>query len=561
MRWLCGLFGLCIGLSVGFAHYAPPLPDSKIAPPDRQFGLPFAGPPGPNSWLLGQFYGNTTGAYRQRFTTYRNIQGIHFGIDLAAHCGTTVVAIGDGVISEVDGPHGSPPHNLVIEHGNGLASFYGHLLERPSIKVGTRVKRGQAVAKSGDSQFTCTGAPHLHLEIRDSSHQRLFNPIPYIAADWNTLALGGGISSGGARGFQRNLDNPRLWQQPDQQPQARRGGALLANFARTWPPAEGTTHTATELKGSFAGLPRLEGALPAFPTPQRITGGGCCVNPVWSPDSSTVLFLDKPTPQSPTALYGVALNKRGSPTALLPVAQYSPNFAYAVLPGSPALIQNMDSGQRFSVNTNGNGVVWSPNNQQFAWNTTATQGNFDQRVSQIWVSPLGGNPRRIATAYGGGITGWLDNQTLLINGKRTPSDSLRSLETLNTVSGERRVLAKALGMRGIAISPDGKQIIYYVAFDLKERNGLYLSPANGTPKKLDWFGSFRWRDAKRLVYVSLEPAKTHLLREYNTATGQSRALLDLGTQIAFDQWQVSPDGSKVVFMDSRDRNLYTVDLP
>ena len=102
---LCGLWLA----SLAAAHYAPALPLNAIAQPARQFGLPFAGVPGPDSWLLGQGYGNTTGAYRQRRSTYGNLQGIHAGLDFSAPCGTPVRAIGDGVVAEVDGPHGSPP--------------------------------------------------------------------------------------------------------------------------------------------------------------------------------------------------------------------------------------------------------------------------------------------------------------------------------------------------------------------------------------------------------------------------------------------------------------------
>ena len=82
---------------------------------ERPFQLPFAEPSGPDTWLMAQPYGNTTGAYRQRFTTYGASGGIHFGLDLAAPCGTEVVAIADGVVFAVDGPFGSPPHNLMID--------------------------------------------------------------------------------------------------------------------------------------------------------------------------------------------------------------------------------------------------------------------------------------------------------------------------------------------------------------------------------------------------------------------------------------------------------------
>ncbi len=241
MNWLLkrrlldlSLVGLGL-LSLAAAHSAPALPDSAIAKPARQFGLPFAGAPGVNTWLLGQGYGNTTGAYRQRRSTYGNLQGLHAGLDFSAPCGTPVRAIGDGVVAEVDGTHGSPPHNIVINHAGNLSSLYGHLLERSTLKVGSRVKRGDVIGKSGDSQGTCISAPHLHLELRDASHQRLFNPVPYLAADWESLALAGSFG----RGYEYDLAAPRRWQTPDSQPEVRRGGRLLNDFDRPWPPAPG----------------------------------------------------------------------------------------------------------------------------------------------------------------------------------------------------------------------------------------------------------------------------------------------------------------------------------
>lgn len=124
------------------------------------FGLPFAEPPGPDTWLLGQVYGNTTGAFAQRRTWYRAGQGIHFGIDFSARCGTPVVAIGDGVVLKVDArEHGSAPHNLLIAHPNGYVSLYGHLLERPMLRVGQRVRRGEVIGLTGDPDLTLYLAP------------------------------------------------------------------------------------------------------------------------------------------------------------------------------------------------------------------------------------------------------------------------------------------------------------------------------------------------------------------------------------------------------------------
>jgi murein DD-endopeptidase MepM/ murein hydrolase activator NlpD len=197
------------------------------------FALPFAGPPGPNTWLLAQAYGNTTGGYSSRKTQYGLVQGIHFGIDLSAPCGTAVLAIGDGVVSGTDGPWGSAPHNLMIDHPNGYSSMYGHLLETPKVHRGQVVKKGQPVALSGDPDGTCYSRPHLHLEIRSQSYFHFYNPVLFIDADWNSLALTGSFS----RGFEKDLDNPRRWQSFFDQPEVDVGGPLVNDYQRPWPPS------------------------------------------------------------------------------------------------------------------------------------------------------------------------------------------------------------------------------------------------------------------------------------------------------------------------------------
>jgi murein DD-endopeptidase MepM/ murein hydrolase activator NlpD len=197
------------------------------------FGLPFADPPGPNTWLFIQPYGNTTSAYRQRVNWYWAGQGLHFGLDLSARCGYQVVSIGDGVVAKVDAmEHGAAPHNLMIDHLNGYASFYGHLLERPDLQVGQAVLRGEPVAMVGDPDQTCTSRPHLHLEIRNEGlYNRAYNPIPLIDADWDTLALSGpsGIS------FARDIQEPRKWQWMDDQPETAFGQGLLNDYPNPWP--------------------------------------------------------------------------------------------------------------------------------------------------------------------------------------------------------------------------------------------------------------------------------------------------------------------------------------
>lgn len=207
-------------------------PQAQAAAP---FRLPFEGPPGPSSWLFIQPYGNTVFAYRFRTSMYVAGQGLHFGVDLAAACGTPVVAIGDGVVVEVDSAaHGAGPHNLMIDHPNGYASFYGHLLKRPDLRPGQAVLAGQPVAFSGDPGATCTSRPHLHLEIRNApSHRLAYNPLPLIDADWQRIALAGGSPVR----FERDLADPRRWQDLLDQPDVTFGGSLVNDYGLAWPPA------------------------------------------------------------------------------------------------------------------------------------------------------------------------------------------------------------------------------------------------------------------------------------------------------------------------------------
>ena len=210
--------------------------NAAAAPADDgpPFILPFTTPPGPSTWLLIQPYGNTTFAYTNRRSIYPAGQGMHFGVDFAARCGTPIVAIGDGVVVGVDNAyHGAAPHNLMINHPNGYASFYGHLLTRPNLKLDQQVKAGEEVALVGDPDRTCVSRPHLHLEIRNVPGHRIgYNPLLLIDADWDQITLFGASM----QAFQQDLEDPLRWQNLLDQPDVIFGGPLLNEYSETWPP-------------------------------------------------------------------------------------------------------------------------------------------------------------------------------------------------------------------------------------------------------------------------------------------------------------------------------------
>lgn len=217
---------------------APALAPARAAPGTPPFVLPFADAPSAGGWLLGQLYGNTTGAYRFGDLWYKAGQGLHFGLDFTAPCGTPIVAIGDGEVVQADWTaRGSGPHNLVVRHPDqGVTVLYGHLLQRPDLAPGEGVAKGQVIGASGDPDGTCEGRPHLHLEIRSLDYRTAYNPLDWIAADWDGLMLIGPFSD---LSFIRNRDEPLQWVTPDDQPDVQFGGAPLNAFPMAWPQRDG----------------------------------------------------------------------------------------------------------------------------------------------------------------------------------------------------------------------------------------------------------------------------------------------------------------------------------
>ncbi len=207
--------------------------EATVRPP---FLPPLAGPPSYDTWFLGQTYGNTLDAYRERNRMYSEGQGIHFGLDFSTRCGTPVLAIGDGTVFAIDGPYGSAPHTVVIEHPGGYFSLYGHLRIRTThLQIGQEIKAGDVVGESGDSvdEVRCDVSPHVHLEIRTDRMRAAVNPIPLIDAPWwDDASLGLSFSR---PLFEVDLESPRRWQSLYEQPDIRFGGYLLNDYAQPWP--------------------------------------------------------------------------------------------------------------------------------------------------------------------------------------------------------------------------------------------------------------------------------------------------------------------------------------
>ena len=101
---------MIVMLLTGVAPVSAQGPDASGKP----FIMPVAGAPGPSTWILGQPYGNTTGAFVSGARQYSAGQYLHFGVDISMACGTPVIAVADGVIGSVDTRIAAQPHNLAV---------------------------------------------------------------------------------------------------------------------------------------------------------------------------------------------------------------------------------------------------------------------------------------------------------------------------------------------------------------------------------------------------------------------------------------------------------------
>lgn len=100
---------------------------------------------------------------------------MHNGQDFEVPYGTEVYATGDGTIIESGWNAGGFGNCIVIDHGYGYKSIYGHL---SGIKVtkGLKVKRGDLIGISGSSGLS--SGPHLHYQIEQMGHA--INPSHFI---------------------------------------------------------------------------------------------------------------------------------------------------------------------------------------------------------------------------------------------------------------------------------------------------------------------------------------------------------------------------------------------
>jgi len=312
----------------------------------------------------------------------------------------------------------------------------------------------------------------------------------------------------------------------------------------------------------------------SVPLPVRLTSGGCCTQPYWTPDSQEIRYIDKPQ-GGKLGIYGVSPEKTGVAPALVSErvedSRVVGPYRIETTANATTLIRLSD-GKAFKVPAQGRSVQFSPDFKRIAWSISNESDNPEQEVAAIWTANVdGSNAKRVGTARRGGVGGWIGNNALLVNGQENKTGGAQILWALNLADGKLRELARAERLRSALLSPSGQWVAYYTTFAKDGQNGLWLvSTQGGAAKALpaEAFGAYQWRagsEGDRLVIVPFRPAaKLHEFWQLNPETLAFEQLTkgeETPVKIANGDWRVSPDGRYVAYVESADRNIWVVALP
>jgi murein DD-endopeptidase MepM/ murein hydrolase activator NlpD len=109
-----------------------------------------------------------------RTDPFTKARKMHEGMDFTAKTGTPIYATGDGVVARADNTASGFGNHIVIRHGFGYETLYGHL-SRYKCRVGQRIQRGDVIGYVGSTGRS--EGPHLHYEVHKNG--KVVNPLNF----------------------------------------------------------------------------------------------------------------------------------------------------------------------------------------------------------------------------------------------------------------------------------------------------------------------------------------------------------------------------------------------
>lgn len=109
-----------------------------------------------------------------RTDPFTKVRKMHEGMDFTSKTGTPIYATGDGIVVRADNSASGYGNHIVIRHGYGYETLYGHL-SRYKCRAGQRIKRGDVIGFVGSTGRS--EGPHLHYEVHKNG--KPVNPLNF----------------------------------------------------------------------------------------------------------------------------------------------------------------------------------------------------------------------------------------------------------------------------------------------------------------------------------------------------------------------------------------------
>ena len=335
-----------------------------------------------------------------------------------------------------------------------------------------------------------------------------------------------------------------------------------------------TFEQATPAKIESAPTPTL---MPASPTPtpnplpviRQLTTGNCCTDLYWNSESTEVRFIDQPSANEPVGVWAVNITQPNATSHLVTerLGQYNQENTLLAYPDPASefvTVERLEDGQTWQIDTQGSSVSFTPDNR-LIWTVDDDEVWWRSQQNEVWLAEAdGSDAQRLIALQRASLIAWLSDTELLVSRRLPPTQDVM-LSKLSIDDGAMRDLVQLPRIRGVLLSSDKRHLVYMTRFEENMPSGVWLldlEAASPATEPLPFFGSYRWRDEQRLIYIPFDPEATqHIFYEYDLETQQSRPLFPPGEEpnagfiIANNDWQVSPDGSKIALLAANGAEL------
>jgi hypothetical protein len=162
------------------------------------------------------------------------------------------------------------------------------------------------------------------------------------------------------------------------------------------------------------------------------------------------------------------------------------------------------------------------------------------------------------------LIGWAGGSEDLLFSGRLALQGPAGIWRVSLSGSSPRFLWRTENPHGMLLSPDGAWLAFYTSFeDPPGENGIRLLRTDGIEvRRLDQFGAYRWRDSMNLLIIPFgeDGSLPGLLQIRLPDMQRSEILPGPPLPVASNDWSVSPDGRKLLYLAAVDRSLRLIDL-